>query len=281
MSKRKTGYRAIHVSAGVFSDLNAAIREADAIKMWLLRLCARKGYKCSAYIGISVNNPRAGEVSRPKTGKRGRPKNKFVQSNTDVDPETEPHLHIIIHGIPAETIAQAISDHLNKKYKKRVSWVKNCSDYIETVLRYVIRQSMYVRTLDCFEAEDEERNRLLKSPDPNTAFLFTLSALHDLPIPPHILPIAAECTSKSELQCNIIIINERFEKTEDKNKKELKHKNSATILNLQPLFAHTNAICKNGNLTTAIPWATEAKSRDAPHHERHDKHLHLSVGAPS
>lgn len=154
MSARKTGDRAIHVSAGTFPTYEDAVKEANAVKIWLTRLCRRKGYSCKATIGVSKNNPHTGEVTRERTGRRGRPKNVFVRTNEAMVPTgTDPHLHIIIHGNPAETLAREIAEHINKKYGRRVAWVKNCSAYVETVKRYIAKQSLKTRTVDCWNGD--------------------------------------------------------------------------------------------------------------------------------
>ena len=157
MSAKKEGYRAIHVSAGTFPTFEAAVKAANALKIWLKRLLKRKGYTCEAIIGVSENNPHTGEVKSAKTGKRGRPKKAFVRTNGTMQPTmTEPHLHIVIHGEPAETIAKEIATYLNRTYGKgkRIAWVKNCGGYVETVTRYIIKQSLKIRTINCENGDD-------------------------------------------------------------------------------------------------------------------------------
>ena len=57
MSKRKTKFISINISAGVFPTYEESQKEADAIKQWIIRLCEKNGYSCRAIIGISKNNP--------------------------------------------------------------------------------------------------------------------------------------------------------------------------------------------------------------------------------
>lgn len=157
MSARQEGYRAIHVSAGTFPTFEAAVKAANALKIWLKRLLKRKGYTCEAIIGVSENNPHTGEVTSVKTGKRGRPKKAFVRTNGTMQPTmTEPHLHIVIHGEPAETIAKEIAAYFNHTYGKgkRIAWVKNCGGYVETVTRYILKQSLKIRTVNCENGDD-------------------------------------------------------------------------------------------------------------------------------
>lgn len=157
MSARQKGYRAIHVSAGTFPTFEAAVKAANALKIWLKRLQKRKGYTCEAIIGVSENNPHTGEVTSAKTGKRGRPKKEFVRTNGTMQPtKTEPHLHIVIHAEPSETVAKEIAAYLNSTYGKgkRIAWVKNCGSYIETVTRYIIKQSLKIRTVNCKNGDD-------------------------------------------------------------------------------------------------------------------------------
>ncbi|MBR0088608.1 MAG: hypothetical protein IJP94_02075 [Clostridia bacterium] len=173
MSARKAGYRVIHVSAGVFPTLDAARKEADCIKAWLVRRCPKKGYTCKAIIGVSENNPHTGEVTTcAKAGKRGRPKKEFVRTNGVMQPtKTDPHIHIIIYAEPAETVAKEVATRLNAKYGrgKRIAWVKNCGGYTEAATRYILRQSIKIRTVNC-ENGDICSNSVMDS------FSFTLLA---------------------------------------------------------------------------------------------------------
>ena len=41
MSKRKTKFISINISAGVFPTYEEAQKEADAIKQWIIRLCEK------------------------------------------------------------------------------------------------------------------------------------------------------------------------------------------------------------------------------------------------
>lgn len=169
MSARKTGYRAIHVSAGIFPTYEAAVKAANALKIQIGRLSARKGYTCSAIIGISENNPHTGEVTTAKTGKRGRPRKVFVRTNGTMQPvKTEPHLHIVIRAEPAETLAKEVASYLNRTYGKgkRVAWVKNCGGYVEAVTHYIIKQSLKIRTINC---KDKDFCNNIST----TSFLFT------------------------------------------------------------------------------------------------------------
>ena len=62
------------VSCGVYKTKEDAIKEANAIKTYLKRLCDKHGYNIKAKIGVSVNNAKCGEITTEQTGKRGRPK---------------------------------------------------------------------------------------------------------------------------------------------------------------------------------------------------------------
>lgn len=74
MSARVTKKMSVNISAGTFKTFEEAVKEANAIKGWLNRLCKRKGYSCRVMIGVSENNPHTGKVTGAQTGKPGRPK---------------------------------------------------------------------------------------------------------------------------------------------------------------------------------------------------------------
>lgn len=150
MSAKVTKQMSVNIAAGTFKTFEEAVKTANAIKIWLTRLCERKGYSCKAIIGASENNPHTGKVVRVKTGKCGRPKNTFVRDNGIMRPTmTDPHIHIVLIANPAETVAQALVKHLNTKYGKRVAWAKDCSDYYDTAVDYLKRQSLKVRYAEC------------------------------------------------------------------------------------------------------------------------------------
>lgn len=138
----------VNVAAGTFTSYEDAVKEANAIKIWLQRLCSKKGYSCKAIIGVSRNNPAVGSITTKKRG-RGRPLTTFVRKSKLMKPaDVDAHIHIVLLGNPASTIADELAKRLNKKYRKRVAWVKDCSDYVRNAVSYVVKQSLKVRTLD-------------------------------------------------------------------------------------------------------------------------------------
>lgn len=153
MSKRKTKVMSVTISAGTFPNYEAAVKEANAIKAWLVRLCKNKGYSCKCIIGVSKHNPNTGSVGTKKSGGKGRPATTFVRRPTPYltsskPSEVEAHIHMILYCNPAATIVKALTDHLNKKYGKNVCWVKDCTDYTRNAVHYAIKQSLKVRTVD-------------------------------------------------------------------------------------------------------------------------------------
>ena len=149
MSKRKTKVMSVNISAGTFATFEEAVKEANAIKIWIVRLCQKRGYSCKAKIGISKNNAHTGTVTTTKGGK-GRPKKTFKRNTGVMLPtEVEAHIHIVLYGNPADMIVKELREHLNKKYKRNVVWAKDCSSYVSNAVNYLIKQSIKVRSLDC------------------------------------------------------------------------------------------------------------------------------------
>lgn len=148
LSKRRTRVLSVNIAAGTFASYEEAVKEANAIKIWLQRLCSKKGYSCKAIIGVSRNNPAVGSITTKKRG-RGRPLTTFVRKSKLMKPaDVDAHIHIVLLGNPASTIADELAKRLNKKYRKRVAWVKDCSGYVRNAVSYVVKQSLKVRTLD-------------------------------------------------------------------------------------------------------------------------------------
>ena len=150
--KRTTKIMMITVSSGIFANTQEAIKEANAIKIWLQRLCARKGYSCKAVIGVSEYNPKAGTMTVLRTGKRGRPRKRFTRTNYYLpNHKTAPHIHIVLYGNPADMLCSLMADRLNNKYKTKAVWYNDCREYMEEALNYVLRQSQTIRTVEIDE----------------------------------------------------------------------------------------------------------------------------------
>lgn len=150
--KRKTKTMMITVSSGIFSTTKEAVKEANALKIWLQRLCHKKGYSCKAVIGVSEYNPKAGAMTTVRTGKRGRPRKRFARTNYYLpNHKTAPHIHIVLYGNPADMLCSLMADRLNNKYKTKAVWYNDCREYMEEALTYILKQSQTIRTVEIDE----------------------------------------------------------------------------------------------------------------------------------
>ena len=150
--KRKTKIMMITVSSGSFSTTKEAVKEANALKIWLQRLCQKKGYSCKAVIGVSEYNPKTGTMTVLRTGKRGRPRKRFARTNYYLpNHKTAPHIHIVLYGNPADMLCSLMADRLNNKYKTKAVWYNDCREYQEEALTYVLKQSQTIRTVEIDE----------------------------------------------------------------------------------------------------------------------------------
>ncbi len=150
--KRKTKVMMITVSSGIFSTTKEAVKEANALKIWLQRLCQKKSYSCKAVIGVSEYNPKAGTMTVLRTGKRGRPRKRFAKTNYFLpNHKTAPHIHIVLYGNPADMLCSLMADRLNNKYKTKAVWYNDCREYQEEALTYVLKQSQTTRTVEIDE----------------------------------------------------------------------------------------------------------------------------------
>lgn len=149
MSQRKTKIIAFHISAGTYKSFDGALKEANAIKIWLQRLCVQKDYACKAIIGVSQNNPSVGAITAEKKIGRGRPSSIFKRTSLMMKPSTtEPHIHIILFANPASMITSLLARHLNNKHKRKVCFFADCCDYTEEAVSYVMRQSLKLRSVE-------------------------------------------------------------------------------------------------------------------------------------
>ena len=145
MSARKTKVIKVNIAAGTYTSYEEAVREANALKRWLIRLCEKKGYSCKAVMGISMNNPHTGTI---KT--KGRKKEFVVSGGAMIPSLVDAHIHMVIYGNPADMIIKELRTHLNKKHKRNVIWSKECktTEEVENGVNYVIKQSLKIRTID-------------------------------------------------------------------------------------------------------------------------------------
>ena len=197
MSARKTKVIKVNISAGTYTSYEEAVKEANAIKRWLIRLCEKKGYSCKAVMGISMNNPHAGTV---KT--KGRKKEFVVSGGAMMPSLVDAHIHMVIYGNPADMIIKELRNHLNKKHKKSVIWSKECKtiEEVENGVNYAMKQSLKIRTVD-YDRQDmlsadewgycEALNGATDSVNGKTAFTKSISEQQ---------AITLESTSISEVQ---------------------------------------------------------------------------------
>ncbi|MFR7592391.1 MAG: hypothetical protein ACLUVC_13170 [Longibaculum sp.] len=141
----------LDISSKIFNTFDEALKEANAIKAYVTRMIDKeneRGNKYSAFvvIGISENNSHLGKIALLRNGMRGRPKKVFIVNSKDKD-MTNPHLHILVYGNPADMICNRISERLKKKYQKNICWKKYCNSYPQKAFNYIFNQSRAVRTV--------------------------------------------------------------------------------------------------------------------------------------
>ena len=211
----------LSVSSGVFKDMTEAIKKANSIKIWLQRLCIRKKYSCKAIIGVSQYNPKTGTISVIKTGKRGRPKLTFIRTNYYLpNHKTQPHIHIILYGNPADMICSLISDLFNRKDV----WYNECEEYVEDAVLYILKQSQNIRTVEIdenkllstdkqgFYSAIDKANKILGI----TRIKFTLSEPQEQNTKLDTISNLILLAKKSLLQCNSNNIYDRYIKLVNK-----------------------------------------------------------------
>lgn len=151
--KRKVKMMLVSISAGIFKNIDEAIAEANALKIYLLRMAQKNDYYFDAVIGVSEVSLKQGNYVSVKTGKRGRPRKEFVKYLSKLDKkQPDPHIHILfIYACPADTICNKVMAHINKKYRDRFKsksacYKKPCNwEDMKRTYNYVVRQSKAVR----------------------------------------------------------------------------------------------------------------------------------------
>lgn len=151
MRQTNTKLIGIDISSKVFSSYDEALKEANALKIYITRMIDKENEKGNPYsafvlIGVSENNSHLGKMALLKNKMRGRPKKVFISTALDKG-KTNPHLHIMVYANPADMIANKITEHLKKKYKQHICYKKYCDSYGRTAIAYIFQQSKAVRTI--------------------------------------------------------------------------------------------------------------------------------------
>ena len=161
-----------------FNTIKEATREADTLRMNIIRYSKKYNIPCTAMIGISTTNLRNAEVVLVKEGKH-RPKRKILSTvqRAGIPEQIEPHLHIIII---CKSDYTALSNYLVDKIQQRFptdttniygnyleydtdsnnnirGYSSSASYYMITnplyYIKYVVRQSSSIRYVEDYTGE--------------------------------------------------------------------------------------------------------------------------------
>lgn len=125
MSARKSKVVKVNISAGTYKDEAEAVKEANAIKRWLIRYCDKNGYSIKGKVWISTNSAYAGRIINKGRKKEYKPNGKPLPT------VVEAHIHMVLFCNPASTIVDALKSYLNKKHMKAVVWDRHCNSRAE------------------------------------------------------------------------------------------------------------------------------------------------------
>jgi hypothetical protein len=146
----------------ILSEMDDAVKTANAIKIFISRLAKSKGYYVDAVIGVSENDVHSGKFIYEKNGKKGRPKKKFhYKKGYDKSKKPELHIHVVLHANPGDMVANRLMGYLNKKFvsslsadRKSVCMKTDCTEYKDYEYEYVINQSSFIRKVTVGENPD-------------------------------------------------------------------------------------------------------------------------------
>ena len=139
MSKRATHAILLETSAGYFQTIDQVYKMINNLLPWLHRRSEKAGYSYICYAGASMWHSGAGNISYGKHGKK-----EFVVLAKNSNGLTDPHMHIILLGNPADTLAKLIASYL--KDKGIDTWYDECDKRVDTAIPYVTSQSAISRT---------------------------------------------------------------------------------------------------------------------------------------
>ena len=166
--KRISKMMLLSISAGIFNSTDEALKEANSLKIFLLRLAEKNGYSVNALIGVSEVSTKLGRYEVVRTGKRGRPRKEFVKYMDKLaEKQPDPHIHILfVEACPADMICNLVISHINKKYKDRLKikgrksacWKQKCTNDLSRIYNYVARQSKAVRRVNFPKKKEEKQD---------------------------------------------------------------------------------------------------------------------------
>ena len=158
-----------------FDTIKEATREADTLRMNIVRYTKSHNIPCTAMIGISTTNIRTAEVVLVKQGKY-RPKRKIVSKvqRAGIPEQIEPHLHIVmICKSRCAELSNYIITRIQCRYQEAHPewdsqeifednvplWASNyAANYYNLddplyYIKYVIRQSSSIRYVEDYTGE--------------------------------------------------------------------------------------------------------------------------------
>ena len=142
MSKRATHAILLSTSAGTFQSIDQVRKMLDNLLPWLQRRSEKLGYSFVCFAGASMWHSGAGEVW---CGKRG--KKEFIVYTKNGNPFTDPHIHMILFGNPADALGKLIKSYLRENGIE--VWYDECDMRMETAVPYVTLQCVKCRTASC------------------------------------------------------------------------------------------------------------------------------------
>ena len=149
-------WKAIHISPGIkYSSYPKALAAANAFRRFIKDLTEQymkkgKNYNLNVYIGVSENNPKAGNFTDIK-GERGRPYRQFIPYPGMIDKAfVSPHLHILIVSDHAEVFSKQIIKYFDKWCYKKY----HVNSY-PTIKQYIDKQARNIRKYSNFDGDPE------------------------------------------------------------------------------------------------------------------------------
>lgn len=139
MSHRATHAILLETSAGHFQTIDQVYKMINNLLPWLHRKSEKAGYSYVCYAGASMWHSGAGNICYGKQGKK-----EFVVLAKNSNGLTDPHMHIILLGNPADALAKLIVSYLKDKGIR--TWYDECDNRVVTNIPYVTSQSIKSRT---------------------------------------------------------------------------------------------------------------------------------------
>lgn len=148
MSYKVPHFIVFDTPAGIHDDLEAAVKDANAIIRQAYRICEKHNFSCMGTVAVSQNDSK---ISSVKVGYRGKKEYASVEDDSYVPP----HIHAVFLCSAGASFIKYLCKYFRKKKKylteefpeNKIYHQKYCDTYLGDRVKYCFLQATRLRTV--------------------------------------------------------------------------------------------------------------------------------------